>query len=66
VVRDLDPMTRVQVASKYRNELGGKISAQQMGQEPGFREPSGAGDELPGMPAPTTTKQMLKPAPGDA
>ena len=66
VVRDLDPMTRVQVASKYKNELGGKVSAQQMGQELGFREPSGSGDELPGMPAPTTTKQMLKPAPGDA
>lgn len=29
VVRDLDPMTRVQVASKYKNELGGKVSGQQ-------------------------------------
>jgi phage gp29-like protein len=66
VVRDLDPMTRVQVASKYKNELGGKISQQQMAQELGFREPSGMSDELPGMPAPTTTKPMQKSAPGDA
>lgn len=66
VVRDLDPMTRVQVASKYKNELGGKVSAQQMGQELGFREPSGAGDDLPGMPQPTTTKPMQRSAPGDA
>lgn len=49
VFRDLDPMTRVNVASIYRNELGGKVSAQQMGQELGFREPSGTDDELPGM-----------------
>lgn len=67
VVRDLDPMTRVQVASKYRNELGGKVSSQQMAQELGFREPSGAGDELPGMPVkPTTTKPIEQSAPGEA
>ncbi len=67
VVRDLDPMTRVQVASKYKNELGGKVSGQQMAQELGFREPSGDGDDLPGMPVkPTSTKPLDKPAPGDA
>ena len=67
VVRDLDPMTRVQVASKYKNELGGKVSAQQMGQELGFREPSGASDDLPGMPVkPTSTKPLDRPTPGDA
>lgn len=67
VVRDLDPMTRVQVASRYKNELGGKVSAQQMAQELGFREPSGSGDDLPGMPVkPTTTKPIERSAPGDA
>ncbi|MEO7732853.1 MAG: DUF935 family protein [Kofleriaceae bacterium] len=66
VVRDLDPMTRVQVASKYKNELGGKVSAQQMGQELGFREPSGDGDDLPGMPAKAATTPMDQSAPGDA
>jgi phage gp29-like protein len=67
VVRDLDPMTRVQVASKYKNELGGDISAQQMAQELGFREPSGTTDKLPGMPVkPATTKPIDKPAAGDA
>lgn len=65
VVRDLDPMTRVQVAAKYRNELGGKVSAQQMGQELGFREPSGSDDELPGMPQPTG-KPITNAASGDA
>jgi len=52
VFRDLDPMTRVQVADAYRNKLGGKVSAQQMGQELGFRLPSGKDDELPGAPQP--------------
>lgn len=61
VVRDLDPMTRVQVASKYKNELGGKISAQQMGQELGFREPSGDGDDLPGLPAPGLAAPRRRP-----
>ena len=52
VVRDLDPKTRVEVAATYKNELGGRVSAAQMGQELGFREPTDAADDLPGMPQP--------------
>ena len=66
IVRDLDPMTRVQVASKFRNELGGEVSVQQMRQELGFREPSGDTDKLPGMPVkPTATKPIASPTSGE-
>lgn len=58
VVRDLDPKTRIDVVARYKNELGGKVSAQQMQQELGIREPTDDGDDLPGMPEPA-----LAPAP---
>lgn len=51
IVRALDPKTRVQVANVYKNELGGRVSAAQMAQELGFREPTNTSDELPGVPA---------------
>ena len=51
VVRDLAPTTRIDVASKFKNLLGGKLSASQMSQELGFREPTDDKDDLPGAPA---------------
>lgn len=64
VVRDLDPTTRIDVAVKFRNLLGGKLSNAQMSQEFGFQEPTGPDDELPGAalppvpePTPTTKEQ---------
>lgn len=57
VVRDLDPMTRAKVAAVYRNELGGKLSGQQMGTELGFRPPTDPSDELPGRAAPATRSE---------
>jgi phage gp29-like protein len=64
VVRDLDPGTRIDVATKYINLAGGKVARSQMDQELGFREPSGPDDTLPGEPqppkAPQTTPQPSK------
>ncbi len=51
VIRDLDPKSRIDVASKFVNELGGNISLSQMGQELGFREPINDADRAPGMQA---------------
>jgi phage gp29-like protein len=58
VVRELAPLTRVQVADFYKNKLGGDLSKSQMAQELGFREPTDDDDALPGMPAPATSDPM--------
>jgi len=50
VVRDLAPNTRIDVATKFINLAGGKVSSAQLSQELGFREPTDAADELPGAP----------------
>ena len=63
VARDLDPNTRVEVAAIYRNQLGGKVSRAQMGEELGFREPTGPDDELPGTPATTPVIGKVMPNP---
>jgi phage gp29-like protein len=57
VVRDLDPGTRIDVATKYINLAGGKVARSQMDQELGFREPSGPDDTLPGEPQPPKVPQ---------
>lgn len=62
VVRDLDPKTRAEVADTFVNKLGGKVSLSQMGQELGFREPSGEGDTAPGAPKPEPAAAPAKEA----
>lgn len=62
VVRDLDPGARADVATKYQ-ALGGKLSKAQMGQELGFREPSGASDEMIApVPPPAAAPSIRKEA----
>lgn len=48
VVRDLAPEARARVAATWVNDLGGRASAQQLGEELGFRAPINEGDELGG------------------
>jgi phage gp29-like protein len=57
IVRDLDPLKRVQIAEILLNDLGVKLSSGQLMQELGFREPNGTADTTPGpkMPAQVPT-----------
>lgn len=63
VVRDLDPTKRIDIATKYVNLLGGAVSASQMGQELGFREPTDDKDKLAGAPDPAAEPMPKTPNP---
>lgn len=63
VVRDLTPSTRVEIAAIWKNQLGGKLSRSQLGQELGFQEPSGPDDELQGTPTATPVVGKVMPNP---
>lgn len=63
VVREVDPLTRMQIASIFANELGGTLDDDQIREENDFKKPTGLALHGTKKPAPTAPKPGAPPAP---